>query len=285
MYDHILFPGLNFLLNESIVINQEEALSDLENFVRIENGEGVFSTVMGGLEALAFLKTNVSNDSESSLPDIELLLFSGGISNDKGLIFKKMFSISDEIYERIWRPLENKNVLQIFPILLHPKSVGHLKLKSKNPFHWPKFFMHFLSDEGDQDIRTLLSGIREAQKIIESPSLRRYGATLVRTPIPRCAPLEFDSDDYWTCAIRHLSATLGDQTSTCKMGPNNDPEAVVDPRLRVYGTTNLRVADASVFPAPIAAHNAGPAYMIGEKAADMIKEEHKNEILSRKDIR
>ncbi|KAG5900287.1 hypothetical protein JTB14_000814 [Gonioctena quinquepunctata] len=272
MFDHIAFAGLNFLLNESIVIDQEKATSNLDNFVRIKYGEGAFTTILGGMEALAFVKTNASTDLDPSYPDTELLLFGGGISADKGLIYKRIFSISQEIYDAIWKPLENKYVLQVLPILLHPKSNGFMKLKSTNPYHWPKFYTRFLTDPGGKDVRILIQAIREVQRIFQSPSLKRYGAILVDTPIPGCQNHTFDSDNYWTCAIRQISSTMGDQTSTCKMGPQNDPEAVVDPKLRVYGVSNLRVADASIIPLPLAAHNAAPTYMIGEKAADLIKE-------------
>ena len=54
-----------------------------------------------------------------------------------------------------------------------------------------------------------------------------------------------------------------------------DKNGVVDARLRVHGIEGLRVVDASVFPTIVAGHTAAPTIAVGEKAADMIKEDNK----------
>jgi choline dehydrogenase len=46
---------------------------------------------------------------------------------------------------------------------------------------------------------------------------------------------------------------------------------VVDPELRVYGTTNVRVVDASVIPMQISGHLTATIYAIAERASDIIK--------------
>jgi choline dehydrogenase-like flavoprotein len=58
------------------------------------------------------------------------------------------------------------------------------------------------------------------------------------------------------------------------MGPPEDPRAVVDPELRVYGVSNLRVADLSVMPEAISGNTHAPCVMIGEKVSEMIKRDH-----------
>ena len=55
-----------------------------------------------------------------------------------------------------------------------------------------------------------------------------------------------------------------------KMGPKNDPTAVVDDNLKVYGLNNLRVIDASIMPTMLSANLHSGATLIGEKGSDLV---------------
>lgn len=106
----------------------------------------------------------------------------------------------------------------------------------------------------------------------------KYNSKLSTIPFPGCEGLLFGSDEYWACSARQLTTNLHHQVGTCKMGPAWDHEAVVDPELKVYGISGLRVVDASIMPVIPAAHTNAVVFMIGEKAADMIKAEWENNL-------
>lgn len=101
-------------------------------------------------------------------------------------------------------------------------------------------------------------------------AMERFNTTLLSVPYPGCKHIALHSDEYWACVARHISITLGHFVGTCKMGTRRD-SGVVDHRLRVHGINGLRVVDTSVMPTIITGHTNAPAYMIAEKASDMIK--------------
>lgn len=83
---------------------------------------------------------------------------------------------------------------------------------------------------------------------------------------------DFDamSDAELEAHVRATSETIYHPMCTARMGPDAK-EAAVDAELRVHGVDGLRVADASVFPTPVACHPCAPVVFTGEKAAEIIK--------------
>jgi choline dehydrogenase len=70
--------------------------------------------------------------------------------------------------------------------------------------------------------------------------------------------------------VRETAGICYHASGTCRMG--SDALAVVDPRLRVLGVERLRVADASVMPVIPSGNLHAPTVMIGERAAELIRD-------------
>ncbi|KAI4138522.1 MAG: hypothetical protein LQ341_004631, partial [Variospora aurantia] len=83
-----------------------------------------------------------------------------------------------------------------------------------------------------------------------------------------------EEEENWEQWVRDTTITDWHPVGTCAMGGDERVKGgVVDNRLRVYGVQGLRVCDASVMPLQIAAHLQATVYAIGEKGADMVRED------------
>lgn len=275
MFDHISHFGPTFIVNTSGVSLNTDRILTVEQIASYARGRGDL-TVPGGVEALGFLKTANGNHNAPDIPDVELIFTPGGLHSDQGAGIRRGMRITDQIYDTVYKPLEPTSIdtWSVMVMLFHPKSVGYMTLQSNNPFDNPIFYPNFL--QKPEDVENLLDGIKYAVKLSTTPAFQRFGSRLNDIPIPGCAHLHFGSDDYWRCSIRTLSCTLHHQVSTCKMGPSSDPMAVVSPELKVHGIRNLRVADCSIIPEAPTSHTNAASLMIGEKVADLIKQQWQN---------
>lgn len=148
---------------------------------------------------------------------------------------------------------------------LRPESRGHIHITSPNATDYPKIVPNYLSAPADE--LCAIRAVKFARAMTKTDALKPY---VVREHVPNNNP---QTDEELLDTARNISQTIYHPTSTCRMG--NDPQAVVDDRLRVHGVRGLRVADASIMPAIVSGNTNAPAIMIGEKASDMILEDHR----------
>lgn len=150
------------------------------------------------------------------------------------------------------------NCYAIAPSLVRPASRGTVKLVSSDPDAAPAIDMNYLAAEAD--INALVFAIELCREMGASKAfddLRKR--EIMPGKLSRAEMIEF---------VRMSTTTYFHPTSTCKMGI--DGMSVVDPELRVYGVSGLRIADASVMPTVTTGNTNAPAVMIAEKAAAMI---------------
>ncbi|VVC97936.1 unnamed protein product [Leptidea sinapis] len=162
--------------------------------------------------------------------------------------------------------------IDICTCLLTPKSRGQVLLNATDPVYGkPLIYPNFLKEPSDA--KKLLEGIQEIVKLFDTEVFKSAEFEFDPRHIlnNECSNHQRVSEEFWSCIIRHFSAPLQNYAGTCKMGPAHDHESVVDSNLRVYGTVNLRVVDASIMPKVTRGSTAAPVIMIAEKASDLIK--------------
>ena len=152
--------------------------------------------------------------------------------------------------------------LLFLPTLAQPQSRGHIELRSSDPLQAPVIRPNYLQSEADVDV--LVEGIELSRALTATHAFDRLRGDEV-LPGP-----EVKTDQHIRSYIRDTVTTLFHPSCTCAMG--SDDMAVVDPQLRVRGIERLRVVDASVMPVLVNANLNATCIMIGERAADLVKE-------------
>lgn len=156
--------------------------------------------------------------------------------------------------------------------LLTPKSRGQIVLNATDPvFGKPLIYPNFLKEP--KDVSKLLQGIQEIMKIFDTSAFKSAGFEFDARRLLNnaCKNYESVTEEFWSCIIRYFSIPSNNYVGTCKMGPIEDAESVVDNNLKLYGVTNIRVVDASIMPKIPRGSTAAPVVMIAEKASDFIK--------------
>lgn len=120
------------------------------------------------------------------------------------------------------------------------RSQGRVRLTSSDPDAQLDIDHNYFSDP--RDLEAMCDGLELARKLATDSPLAD-----VVTVSPEKA-LTWSDRDELKALIRAKAGTTFHPSSSCKMGPANDPLAVVDHEARVHGVRGLRVVDASIFP-------------------------------------
>ncbi|CAH1115147.1 unnamed protein product [Psylliodes chrysocephalus] len=258
--EHTLLSHLWFMSNLSIpteTINQQ-----LSDFLK---GYGSLTSANTQAQGLGFY--NVNNKT-STVPNVAIFLDYSEIS----VIEQQFFGLDEETFESLKKI--GSHPIRFLLIHLNPKSEGTIRLKNKSPFEYPLIDPMLLSDSSGKDLKAMYNGIQQIFKLSQTPAFKKINLKFDNVPLPTCKNIQFNSQEYWYCYLKQLTMTGYHPMGTCPMGINTSTGAVVDSNLKVFGIKKLRVADASVFPTPIAGYPSMTCLMIGEKISDIIKEEY-----------
>lgn len=259
--------GMVFIALDPDVVGQNilGVMGDALNYLVTRTGP---LSEIGSLTADAFINLT---DPNAVYPDVQYAFYRFEKTQQFFGEILSNFNLKDEFVAKLVNVNQQYEIIATEVVILSPKSRGNVKLRSSDPLAHPKITTGYLTDPDGEDIKTVVGGINKLKELVKTKPFTDAKAKLVDLGL--CPGYDLFSDDYIKCYIKSFTANLWHQSGTCKMGPSSDPDAVVDPTLKVYNVTNLRVCDASIFPTIPSGNTQCPTYMVGERCADFIKKD------------
>ncbi|KAF9235938.1 alcohol oxidase [Melanogaster broomeanus] len=172
-------------------------------------------------------------------------------------------------YTHVGCTRENAKHYTMSVFIQHAWSRGTVHAISTSVFDPPEIDSATLDAPGDIDLSMLLEAVKYAFKIMQTGALGDLTAKIIE-------PLPSWSDDQLRDYIRSMVMSALHPIGTASMLPRS-ANGVVDDELKVYGTSNLRVADASIFPIHVGTHPQATLYGVAHRAAEIIKSNRKAE--------
>ena len=162
------------------------------------------------------------------------------------------------------------NYITAVAMLAHPFSRGSCHITAGDPSHPPETKFNYLSHPLDTEI--LGRHIRFIERLFQTPFFANKIAKLNGRRLPRSFPRPIESLEDARAILPGNSATNYHPVGTCSM-MREGLGGVVDSRLRVYGTANVRVCDAGVLPVVPRGNVLAAVYGFAEKLAEIIVRE------------
>ncbi|KAL8938125.1 MAG: hypothetical protein Q9211_003355 [Gyalolechia sp. 1 TL-2023] len=206
---------------------------------------------------------NEGTPSDSLLPALEADIANRKMSDQSLLDPKRPLVETMVMYSPVGAPVPvDGSYIATSVMLLLPTSRGSLEITSLSPTDPPAIDPNFY--DTDVDRTALVHGVRRVIEVLLKTSAAQPHVAYEEAPPGMPALGAESSDADIDMRIRKAGVSHAHAAGTAAMGK------VVDTRLRVYGVTGLRIADASVLPVAIGGHPQATLYGLAEQAADLI---------------
>ncbi|CAG4995582.1 unnamed protein product [Parnassius apollo] len=260
LHDHVTFNGIIIALPNRTATTREnnEVLREVIDYAKKEIKDGPLSG-NGPVSSVAFIKT----EPYLPAPDVQYQ-----VNNVKWREYIK----EPTDYDRTTIfPTSFYDGLEPRTMNLVPRSRGKLCLNTTDPNGPPLLYANYFDDE--TDLIPLIKGVRFLLSLEETQAFKANGARFLRIQLPACRDHAWGTDEYIVCLARKYTSSPYHPVGSCKMGPKWDKKAVVDPRLRVYGVSGLRVIDSSIMPNVPRGNTNAPSIMVGERGVALVIED------------
>ncbi|KAM0809465.1 putative Glucose oxidase [Seiridium cardinale] len=238
---------------------------DIEGFtpyVTFLSAQDIFgndtSSVAGTTEAEISAWAQTISESSGGALSPEVLEKRFGIQHD--LFFKDNTTLVETL------PVTGPGIVgSVFWTLL-PFSWGSVHLNTSSAADYPLIDPNYIAL--DIDLEILTGAGRVVRNLFNTAPLSSWVVDQAGFGVPTVSA----TNDEWSDYIKEQVTTDWHTVGTCAMLPQ-DLGGVVDSRLKVYGTQNVRIVDASVIPLQMSGHPTATLYALAERAADLIKED------------
>mgnify|MGYP001802316374 CR=1 FL=1 len=171
------------------------------------------------------------------------------------------FHVQPLSLDKFGDPLHRFPAITVAACNLRPTSRGSIRISGPELDAAPIIDPNYLDTEEDKIVAA--DAIRVTRQLMRQPALQPFSPDEL---LPGPSVLDADLAQ----AAGDIGTTIFHPVGTAKMGPQSDPNAVVDAKLKVRGIDGLRVVDASVMPTITSGNTNTPTIMIAAKGAAMI---------------
>ena len=177
----------------------------------------------------------------------------------------KLYCVQIMYTDRDTKEIKPNHGLTLTSCIMNPKARGDVKLRSSNPLDLPLINPNFFSNQ--DDLKLMIDSVKFARSVVKSKPLSDI---VIDETLPgKNIKTNEDLINYCKRTVKTNWHPVG----TCKMGKEDDPYAVLNNKLQVYGIENLRVFDVSMMPKLVSGNTNAPAMAIANNAVNIMLDE------------
>ncbi|KAK3293726.1 GMC oxidoreductase-like protein [Chaetomium fimeti] len=174
-------------------------------------------------------------------------------------------------------PADPPNMFGLSTVKINPQSrSGRVLLRSADPRDTPDINFHLFEEDDagtELDLNAELDTVKWARRAFADVPAPLGPIAPIEPPCPEAPTADGTCDDETDREWIKNQIFGHHPTSTCAIGADSDPMAVLDSKFRVRGVQGLRVVDASAFPRVPGPFPVLPTFMLSEKGTESVLED------------
>lgn len=236
--DHLILRLFISFLPSGNVVPKTSEMDDYYNY--LIHSDGPLATKPLSAQITGFI--NSLNEINTNYTDIQLHFYYN--PRNSNFTSSGYTAYNQKMRDYLTKETKTLDIGYVEVNLVQAKSRGYIELNGTSKYGKPIIRPNYLTNE--EDIQTIIRAIKRMLLLLNTKTFKQKGAQLMRIPLDPCDGLEYLSDDYWRCYIHQISYPPSHTVGTSKMGPDSDPDSVVDPRLKVRNIKGLRQIDCGM---------------------------------------